>query len=113
MLVSAAFLIALGYGLIAPIIPQFAESFGVSMAAAAAVVSVFSAARLVGAPGAGRLVDKLGSRKIYLSGLVIVAVTTGLVAIAQEYWHMMVLRFLAGLGSVSYTHLTLPTNREV
>ena len=103
VLVSAAFLIALGYGLIAPIIPQFAESFGVSMAAAAAVVSVFSAARLVGAPGAGRLVDKLGSRKIYLSGLVIVAVTTGLVAIAQEYWHMMVLRFLAGLGSTMFT----------
>ena len=47
VLVSAAFLIALGYGLIAPIIPQFAESFGVSMAAAAAVVSVFSAARLL------------------------------------------------------------------
>ena len=103
VLVSAAFLIALGYGLIAPIIPQFAESFGVSMAAAAAVVSVFSAARLVGAPGAGRLVDKLGSRKIYLSGLVIVAVTTALVAVAQEYWHMMVLRFLAGLGSTMFT----------
>ena len=103
VLVSAAFLIALGYGLIAPIIPQFAGSFGVSMAAAAAVVSVFSVARLVGAPGAGRLVDKLGSRKIYISGLVIVAVTTGLVAVAQEYWQMMLLRFLAGLGSTMFT----------
>lgn len=103
VLVSAAFLIALGYGLIAPIIPQFAESFGVPMAAAAAVVSVFSAARLVGAPGAGWLVDKLGSRKIYLSGLVIVAVTTALVAVAQEYWHMLALRFLAGLGSTMFT----------
>ncbi|MCT1452837.1 MFS transporter [Corynebacterium sp. p3-SID1145] len=103
VLVSAAFLIALGYGLIAPIIPQFAESFGVPLAAAAAVVSVFSAARLVGAPGAGWLVDKLGSRKIYLSGLVIVAVTTALVAVAQEYWHMLALRFLAGLGSTMFT----------
>lgn len=103
VLVAAAFLIALGYGLIAPIIPQFAVSFGVPMAAAAAVVSVFSAARLVGAPGAGWLVDKLGSRKIYLSGLVIVAVTTGLVALAQVYWHMLVLRFIAGLGSTMFT----------
>ena len=69
VLVAAAFIIALGYGLIAPVLPQFAGSFGVSMAAAGAVVSVFAAARLLGAPGAGLLVDKLGSRPIYLTGL--------------------------------------------
>lgn len=103
VLVAAAFLIALGYGLIAPIIPQLAVSFGVSMAAAGAVVSVFSASRLVGAPGAGRLVDKLGSRKVYITGLVIVAVTTGLVAVAQEYWHVIALRALAGFGSTMFT----------
>lgn len=103
VLVAAAFLIALGYGLIAPVIPQFAISFGVPMAAAAAVVSVFSGARLLGAPGAGWLVDKLGSRKVYITGLVIVAVTTGLVAVAQEYWHMLALRFAAGLGSTMFT----------
>ena len=103
VLVAAAFLIALGYGIIAPVIPQFASSFGVTMAAAAAVVSVFSAARLLGAPGAGRLVDKLGSRKVYITGLVIVAVSTGLVAVAQVYWHMLALRFIAGLGSTMFT----------
>lgn len=103
VLVSAAFLIALGYGLIAPIIPQFAVSFGVSMAAAGAVVSVFSVARLFGAPWAGRLVDKLGTRRVYLSGLVIVAVATGLVAVTQEYWQILVLRTIAGLGSTMFT----------
>ncbi|WP_257161507.1 MFS transporter [Corynebacterium cystitidis] len=103
VLVSAAFLIALGYGLIAPIIPQFAVSFGVSMAAAGAVVSVFSAARLVGAPWAGRLVDKLGSRKVYLTGLVVVAVTTGLVAVTQAYWQILVLRTIAGIGSTMFS----------
>ena len=38
VLVGAAFIIALGYGLIAPVLPQFAGSFGVSMAAAGAVM---------------------------------------------------------------------------
>lgn len=103
VLVSAAFLIALGYGLIAPLLPQFAVSFGVSMAAAAAVVSVFSAARLFGAPGAGWLVDKIGTRKVYLTGLVVVAATTGLVAVTQAYWQVLVLRTLAGLGSTMFT----------
>ncbi|WJY97314.1 MFS transporter [Corynebacterium fournieri] len=103
VLVGAAFIIALGYGLIAPILPQFAGSFGVSMAAAGAVISIFSLARLLGAPGAGRLVDKLGSRPIYLTGLTIVAASTFFVAFAQAYWQILALRFVAGFGSTMFT----------
>ena len=103
VLCTAAFIIALGYGFIAPVLPQFAASFNVSMAAAAAVISVFAAARLLGAPGAGVLVDKLGSRPVYLTGLSIVATATFSVAFAQEYWHILVLRFIAGFGSTMFT----------
>lgn len=103
VLVSAAFLIALGYGLIAPIIPQFARSFDVSMAAAGAVISIFACTRLIFAPSAGKLSDKLGSRGIYLTGLTTVAVTTGLIALAQSYWQILLLRGLAGIGSTMFT----------
>lgn len=103
VLASAAFIIALGYGFIAPVLPQFASSFNVSMAAAGAVVSVFALARLLGAPGAGVLVDKLGSRPVYLTGLSIVAVATFFVAFAQAYWHIVALRFIAGFGSTMFT----------
>ncbi|QGU04296.1 MFS transporter [Corynebacterium comes] len=103
VLVSAAFIIALGYGLVAPIIPQFAASFDVSMAAASAVISIFAASRLFFAPVSGRLIDKLGSRKVYLTGLITVAVTTALVAGAQEYWHILLLRGIAGIGSTMFT----------
>lgn len=103
VLAAAAFVIALGYGFIAPILPQFTSSFGVSMAAAGAVVSVFAAARVLGAPGAGALVDRLGSRPVYLTGLFIVAVATFLVAFAQAYWHIFALRFIAGFGSTMFT----------
>ena len=103
ILVAAAFLIAVGYGLIAPILPQFVVSFDVSVAAAAAVVSVFSFARLITAPAAGTFGDKIGNRRVYLSGLVIVAVTTGLIAVAQAYWHILLLRALAGFGSSMFS----------
>ena len=103
VLVVAAFIIALGYGLIAPLLPQFIVSFDVSMAAAGLVVSIFSVSRLIVAPGAGVLVDKLGTRAVYISGLLIVAVTTGLVAGAMEYWHIIVLRALAGIGSAMFS----------
>lgn len=103
VLTAAAFIIALGYGFIAPILPQFTASFGVSMVTAGAVVSVFAAARLIGAPGAGILVDKVGSRPVYITGLLIVAVATFLVAFAQAYWHVFALRFIAGFGSTMFT----------
>ena len=103
VLVSAAFIIALGYGLVAPIIPQFAVSFDVSMAAASAVISIFAASRLLFAPVSGRLIDRLGSRKVYLTGLLTVAVATALVAGAQEYWHILLLRGIAGIGSTMFT----------
>ena len=38
VLVGAAFLIAIGYGLITPVLPQYAHSFGVSVMAASAIV---------------------------------------------------------------------------
>lgn len=103
VLTAAAFIIALGYGFIAPVLPQFAGSFNVSMAAAGAVISAFALARLLGAPGAGAFVDKLGSRPVYLTGLAIVATATFFVAFAQAYWHILALRFIAGFGSTMFT----------
>lgn len=103
VLVAAAFIIALGYGLIAPVLPQFAQSFNVGVAAAGAVVSIFAFSRLAFAPVSGRLVDRLGSRRVYLSGLLIVALTTGLVAFVGEYWHILLLRAVAGVGSTMFT----------
>ncbi|KQB83759.1 MFS transporter [Corynebacterium oculi] len=103
VLVSAAFLIALGYGLIAPIIPQYAQTFDVGMAAASAVVSIFAFFRLIFAPASGRLIDALGSRAVYITGLVLVALTTAALSLAREYWQILALRGLAGVGSTMFT----------
>ena len=103
VLVMAAFAIALGYGLIAPILPQFARSFDVGFAAAAAIVTVFALVRLAFAPGGGALVQRFGERRVYLVGLGIVAVSTGAVAFAQSYWQLLLFRGLGGVGSVMFT----------
>ncbi|APT84522.1 MFS transporter [Corynebacterium aquilae] len=103
ILVGAAFIIALGYGLVAPIIPQFARSFDVSIAAAGAVISAFAGMRLVFAPVSGKLVNLLGSRITYLVGLSTVALSTMAVATAGDYWHVLILRALGGIGSTMFT----------
>ncbi|MEU4810813.1 MFS transporter [Nocardia fluminea] len=103
VLIAAAFVIALGFGLVAPVLPQYAREFGVGIAAASAIVSAFALMRLLFAPASGRLVQKLGERRVYLAGIVIVAVSTGACALAQTYWQLLVLRSLGGIGSTMFT----------
>lgn len=103
VLVAAAFAVALGYGIVAPVLPQFAQSFDVSVTAASVVVSAFAFFRLVFAPAGGLLVDKLGERWVYMTGLVIVSVSTLATGLAQSYWQLLVFRGLGGLGSTMFT----------
>ena len=103
VLVSAAFIVAIGYGIIAPILPQFAASFDLGVTAASIVVSSFAFFRLVFAPAGGRLIDTLGERRVYVAGLLIVAASTYAVAAAQTYWQLLLFRGLGGIGSTMFT----------
>ncbi|QCP06373.1 MFS transporter [Brevibacterium sp. CS2] len=103
VLVAGAFIVAIGYGIIAPVLPQFAESFGLGVTAATIVVSSFAFFRLVSAPAGGRLVNRLGERPVYVTGLLIVAASTFAVALAQTYWQLLLFRALGGLGSTMFT----------
>jgi DHA1 family tetracycline resistance protein-like MFS transporter len=103
VLAAAAFVIAIGYGLVAPALPTFARSFDVGVTAASAVISAFALFRLLFAPVSGRLVSRLGELRTYLLGLGIVAVSTGACAFAAEYWQLLVFRSLGGIGSTMFT----------
>ncbi|HEY5857043.1 MAG TPA: MFS transporter [Aldersonia sp.] len=103
VLVSASFVIALGFGIVAPVLPQFARSFGVGVTAASAVISAFALMRLLFAPMSGRLVQRRGERPVYLIGLLIVAFSTGACAFAQGYWQLLVFRAAGGIGSTMFT----------
>ncbi|MFC4949348.1 MFS transporter [Pseudonocardia sp. GCM10023141] len=103
VLVGASFLIAVGYGLVAPTLPAFVRSFDVGITAASLVISVFALSRLVFAPLSGRIVARFGELPGYLVGLCVVAVTTGACAFATEYWQLLALRGLGGIGSTMFT----------
>ncbi|MEN8704812.1 MAG: MFS transporter [Nocardioides marinisabuli] len=103
VLIGAAFVIAIGFGLIAPVLPAYARTFDVGVAAASVVVSAFAFFRLVFAPAGGALVSRLGERPVYLTGLLVVAVSSLATAFAQSYWQLLVFRGLGGLGSTMFT----------
>ncbi len=102
-LVAGGFTVALGYGVVAPAIPQFALEFGVSNFAASAIVSAFALMRLLSAPLAGWVVGRLGERSTYTIGILIVALSTGAAAFAADYTQFVVLRGVGGIGSTMFT----------
>jgi len=102
-LVGVAFMVALGFGLVAPALPLFAREFGVGKAAAGAVVSAFALMRLVMAPFVGRLVNAFGERVMLATGIGVVAVSSALAGLSQNYWQLLALRGVGGLGSIMFS----------
>lgn len=102
VLIFSNAVIALGYGVVAPVLPEYARHFGVSISAATFVITAFALMRLAFAPAAGSLIQRLGERRIYVSGLLIVALSTGACAFAETYWQLLLFRSLGGIGSTMF-----------
>ncbi len=103
VLVTVSFVIALGFGIVAPALPTFARSFDVSVTAASIVISAFAFMRLAFASISGKLVSALGERSVYIWGIVVVGLSTGACAFAADYWQLLILRSLGGVGSTMFT----------
>ena len=98
----ANIMIALGYGIVSPVMPAFARTFGVSITAVAFLITVFSVSRLCFAPVSGLLVQHLGERRIYIGGLLVVALATIACALSQTYWQLLLFRVISGIGSTMF-----------
>lgn len=102
-IVFAAFFVAVGFGLIAPVLPLFADKFATSVTATTIVVSALPLFRLLWAPVAGVVVNKTTEKTSYMTGLAVVAVSSAATAYADSYWELVAYRALGGIGSVMFT----------
>lgn len=98
-----AFCVAVGFGVLVPVLPVFARSFGVDNFAVGAVVSAFAAMRLVTSPFCGRMINTFGERLVMAVGIFIVALSSGLAGVSQTYEQLLVLRGVGGIGSAMFT----------
>lgn len=103
VLLCAAFVVALGFGIVAPVVPGLARQLGADLSAAALAVSVFAIFRMLGAPLSGRMTALCGARVQYAAGLLVLALATGACGQAGSYWQLVVLRAISGIGSVLFT----------
>jgi MFS family permease len=98
-----AFCVAVGFGVLVPVLPVFARSFGVGNLQVGAVISAFALMRLVSSPLCGRLIEHWSERIVMSTGIFIVAVSSGLAGISRSYEQLLVLRGVGGIGSAMFT----------
>jgi DHA1 family multidrug resistance protein-like MFS transporter len=103
VLAAVAFSVAVGFGIVAPVIPLFAHHFGVGRAEVGAVLSAFAFMRLASALGVGRLIDAIGERVVLATGIGIVAVSSALAGFAHSYLQLLLLRGAGGIGSAMFS----------
>ena len=100
---AVAFFVALGFGILAPAIPVFARTFGVSALAASSVISVFALVRFISSPAAGAMVNRFSERSVLATGLIIVSVSSLAAGFSQNFTQLLILRGVGGLGSTMFT----------
>lgn len=96
------FVIMLGYGILSPVLPNYAKSFGVGYDAVGLLIASFSFARLVADPFVGRYIDRYGERAMSTLGAVWVGVSSFAAALAPTFPLLVLFRALGGIGSALF-----------
>ncbi len=89
----------LGFGAVIPVLPLYAQSFGVSQVAIGATVAVYGLARFLLAMPAGRIADSLGRRNALAIGGALSALGNLWSAAAEGYVELVLARFVSGAGA--------------
>lgn len=94
--IFVVFVDLLGFGLILPLLPYYASTFGASDFVTGLLVASYAAMQLVGAPVLGRLSDRFGRRQILLVSIFGTFLGFLLLGFANSLWMLFASRILDG-----------------
>ncbi|HEV8399441.1 MAG TPA: MFS transporter [Gemmatimonadales bacterium] len=89
----------IGFGIVMPILPVYAQRFGAHGIGYGALIFVFSAMQFLATALLGRMSDRIGRRPILLTTMVLNAAGYILFAFAPSYWWLFAARVISGLAS--------------
>jgi DHA1 family tetracycline resistance protein-like MFS transporter len=97
------FIDLLGFGIILPLLPFYAEEFGASPATIGLLVAVYPAMQMIGAPILGRLSDRYGRRPVLLVSILGSAIGYLMLGFADSLLLIFLSRVVDGLtgGNIS------------
>jgi MFS family permease len=117
LVASIVFVDAMLFGALAPLVPGYADEFGLSKGGAGLLVGAFGAGALVGGIPAGLAAARIGPRRLVVLGLALLALASFAFALAAGPWTLGAARFVQGLSSAvtwtgAFAWLTVATPRE-
>src|SRR5712671_6726492 len=94
-----------GFGLIIPLLPFYAERFGASPQLVTILMAVFSLMAMIAAPFWGRLSDRIGRRPVLMASMAAAALAYLWMGFASELWMLFAACAFAGLcaGNIAAT----------
>ena len=85
-----------------PLFPLMHDDFGVGYAALGLIVTILNASGAVAQIPIGFLVDRIGAKRILISGLFIKTLAIGAMALTSSYEALLLLAAIAGLGNAVF-----------
>lgn len=98
LLTLTVFFDELSYSVVVPILPRQAEKLGWSEIEIGLLLGCFGLSGLATAPFVGRLSNRLGLRRLFVTGLGLLATGTGLCAVGTAYGWILTGRVLQGVS---------------
>jgi MFS transporter, DHA1 family, multidrug resistance protein len=91
----------LGFGLITPVLPAYARSFGLGSGAVGLVIGTYGLARFFANVPAGHVAERYGRRTVLIAGTAITSLASALIATSTSLPQLIAYRLLAGLGAAT------------
>ncbi|WAA12989.1 MFS transporter [Fervidibacillus halotolerans] len=114
------FIVMVGFGIIIPVLPFYAEKLGANTKELGFLLASYSLMQFLFSPMWGRISDRIGRKPVMMIGISGLALSFFLMAIADQLWMLFVARILGGLLSsanmpttMAYVaDITTPENRS-
>ncbi|MCB0874512.1 MAG: MFS transporter, partial [Thermoleophilia bacterium] len=91
----------IGFGIVLPILPRYAEEFGADPAMIGLLVASFSFAQMLAAPLVGKLSDRIGRKPVLIMSLFGTAVGSLLTGLAGSLFLLFAGRLIDGASGAS------------
>ncbi|ADU28817.1 tetracycline resistance MFS efflux pump [Evansella cellulosilytica] len=99
ILFAVMFFVMVGFGIIIPVLPFYAEELGASPTQLGLLMASYSFMQLVFAPFWGRVSDKIGRKPVMMVGILGLAFSFFFMASATELWMLFAARIIGGFLS--------------
>lgn len=95
------FLVMVGFGIIIPVLPFYAENIGASPTQLGLLMAVYSLMQLLFAPMWGRVSDRIGRKPVIMIGIFGLALSFFLMGISSSLWMLFAARIIGGILSAA------------